>query len=63
MGVVAHRTVVVMATNYFFYDLLFYSIREYSRVGFSFCEAEYIREKNSTHESLLIRPLRYEYGL
>jgi hypothetical protein len=61
--VVAHRMEVVMATNYFFYDLLFYNILECSRVGFSFCEAEYLRAKNSTHESLLIGPLRYEYRL
>lgn len=58
-----HRTVVVMATNYFFYAFHFYSISECSRVGVSFCKSEYLRAENPTHEHVLIRALGYECRL
>jgi hypothetical protein len=61
--VVAHRTVEGTATNLSFYAHFHYWTYRYLAARLLFCEAEYIREKNSTHESLLISPLRYEYGL
>jgi hypothetical protein len=63
MVVVDHQTAEAMVTNFSFYAFPFYSIVVYSRIGVSFCEAEYLRAENPTHEHVLIRPLRYEYRL
>lgn len=60
---VVHRTVEDMVTNLSLYAIFYYWTHRDLSARVLFCEAEYIREEDPNHESLFIRPLRYEYRL